>query len=177
MLITGTVIKSGCSVDKSEEHKPDEKETGSSAGKILNIAAYPIAAASGFMVGKTHIYQESYGTHDRKGAFDTIKKEFMAEYNNILDNKNLTPNEKKLAFYRNRSDFNQARTAKLEEMGFKNTWDHYRYSIASHARNNALISGFTIAGIALGVMLMVSNSKNIFGSLYDKDDKDNGVSK
>lgn len=145
----------------------------------LNILAYPVSAFSGFLVWKNHVYQESLGTRERKGDFKDLQEKSKEEYavinNEIKTNKSLSDLEKREKQYQHRINYDKGREAILKEKGFTNIFHHYK-GIASHARDNALISGLTIFGVSLGAMLMVANSKSFLGG-KSEEAKDSGISK
>ena len=158
----------------------ENKEKGRDASGWLNILAYPVSLISGLLVWRTQVYEESHSSHDRKGAFEDFKTPSLKEYNGIVKdvtttNSNIPTDEKRGKFRTNRKVFSENRDIKLKQMGFSNVFHHFG-EISSHARNNALMSGFTIFWVSLGAMLMVANSKSVFGS-KSEENKDSGISK
>ncbi len=157
----------------------ENKESKRGIGGWLNILAYPASLVSGFFVWKNHVYQESLGTRERKGDFDELQKKSKEEYavinEEIKTNRSLSDLEKREKQYQHRINYDKGREAILKEKGFTNIFHHYK-GIASHARDNALISGLTIFGVSLGAMLMVANSKSFLGG-KNEENKDSGVSK
>ncbi len=153
----------------------ENKENKRGASGWLNVLAYPISLISGLLVWRTQVYEESYASHNRKHDFDDISEKHLNINAKVRDNPNLEPSEKLKGINNNIENFNDARDIKFRSMGYKNVFDHHS-SISGSAKNNALIAGFTVTGIALGVMLMVANSKNLFGG-KSEENKDSGMSK
>ena len=159
-------------VENKGDTNKEKKQDG--PGKALSIAAYPIAAVSGSWVFRDQIYEESYASNDRKRVFDKIKKDGLDKHNKIVDDKALSPAEKLEKIRANNIDSNSKRTKKLESMGYDSVFKHAG-TISPLARNNAIIAGFTVAGITLGSLLLIANGPNIWKELFGDSNKDKGA--
>jgi hypothetical protein len=159
-------------VENKGDADKEKKQDG--PGKALSIAAYPIAAVSGGWVFRDQIYEESYASHDRKGGFEDIKQKGLTRYLEIQNDPTLATDKKWEAIKANNIEFNSKRTAKLESMGYTNVFKHAG-TISPLARNNAIIAGFTVAGITLGSLLLIANGPNIWKELFGDNNKDKGA--
>ncbi len=153
----------------------ENKEKGRGAGGWMNILAYPVSLISGSLVWRTQVYEESYASHSRKEDFKNISEPSLKRRTEIRENPNFTPSEKLKGINNNMKEYNEARDLKFRAMGYKTVWDHYS-SISGSAKNNALIAGFTVTGIALGVILTMANSKNFLGG-KSEENKNSSMSK
>ena len=154
-------------VDKGTE----QEKMKDGPGKALSIAAYPIAAVSGAFVFRDQILEESYASHDRKKGFEDIREKRLARYKEIQNDKSLAPEQKWEQIGLNNKDFTAKSNAKLEDMGYTNVFKHAG-TVSPLARNNAIIAGFTVAGITLGSLLLISNGPNIWKELFGDGNKD-----
>ncbi len=176
----GITIPTPIPMPSAAQAPTENKEGKRGFREWLNILAYPVAAISGGWVWKNHVDQEFWGTHGRKGAFKPLEQDSEIKYNGVMENlksdKTLSSEQRREMINSCRPEFSKARKDfSRDVMGFKNTF-HYYGSIARHAKDNALISGFTIFGVSLGAMLMVANSKHFLGG-KDEENKKGGMSK
>lgn len=171
----GIAIPTPLPMPSAAKAPTENKEGKRGFHEWLNILAYPVAAISGALVWRTQVYEESHASHDGKGAFDDLKEKSRDEYKSIINRTDISPEEINKKIHTNNVNFREGRRQILERMNVNNLWDHFK-DLSSHSKNNALISGFTVTGIALGVMLTVANSKSFLGG-KSEEAKDSGISK
>lgn len=147
--------------------------------KVLRVVAYPVAAISGFFVTANEVHNAVYSKlKDTPGDpyFGEIAKKFKGEYaknaqeyiSGEIDAAARLQDELRI-----KKQYSEAIGAKLSELGFsdgffrmKNFTNKWQ-TVSRGTKQNAVINGLTVAGIAIGAILSTTNSR-----LFDKDTTD-----
>ena len=143
--------------------------------KILQVAAYPISALSGFWAAHWRVHGDTYNNLKRFDAFKDIHQEGVPGGLDMRNRKNVQDRilhpethsvEKFLEISKlTKSEYSQKVSARMEQYGlgggmtnFKRKWEY----INSPAKLEATLVGLTVTGVALGAMLTVANGKSLF---------------
>lgn len=161
-----------------------EQESGL-LSKVLKVAAYPISAVAGLWSAKAGIESSTYDSLLFLHAIDDIRDPVVEEGRKKgveLSKKaaaGMTVDlhtETEPVFSKYRQDM-QTRYERFSLGTLRQKWRHTQ----PHQRTGIIIQGVTGAGIALGTLLAVANSKPISHALakheQDKNPESQGMSK
>lgn len=161
---------------------PDTENKTSNEGltvsRLIKWLTYPIAAVSGFWAANVSVHNNAYNTAKTLGAFDDILdvatpksisdlhqgvvgKISTAEcYARSIENK---LNYQKLA---------DERMAKIGLDSFRSKWNY----MAKANKQDAVLIGMTVFGIAIGALFAISESKTL-NNLISSEKKDSSLQK
>lgn len=151
---------------------PQNEQSGGIASRLLRVLAYPIAAISGYWAADVSAHNSAYNTAKSLGAFDDIlavsTPRSRLEIQELITDKIATKEfwSKALASkseYQIKAD---ERMYKMGLRGFRSKWDY----MAKANRQDAILVGMTVAGIAIGALLTMAESKAI-NNLFGSDDR------
>lgn len=146
----------------SEEHQKPQEEQQSVFGKVLNVVAYPISAAIGIAFWHTHVRNASYDRMDKtglkKGGIFAALKQTQQEQQQALLDSGVKGEEFASKLKLINQEFSKGMTESFAEHGFASMWKRYK-SLNRFSRAETMLTSFTAAGIALGVILTAASSK------------------
>lgn len=146
---------------------------------VLNLVSYPLAGLAGFYAFKQNVRKDSVEYHTKLGNFDKSTAKMMSQAKEAAANGGAPyGNTVQEAMATIREKYEDAKSQKFQKMGYKSVVDNWK-DIADNNKMEAITTGFTVAAITLGALLMVANSKEIFKPLFKDEgaDKDKGAAK
>ena len=153
---------------KSESQSSQEQS--SLVGKAVKILSYPLAALSGFWAAKVSVHNSAYNTAKSLGAFDDIlesatpksKMDIKEGVQGIIDTAEC---------YRrsivNKLSYQKLADERMEKIGLDSFAKKWNY-MAKANKQDAVLIGMTVFGVAIGALLTMSNSKTL-NNLFSKD--------
>ncbi len=161
--------------EKPVADKTEDKEKTLGAGALLNAAAYPVSGAVGAYVAGKDIYDSSYETL-REPMFSKQRADLMKKIEELATNSDGSPNPNaKDEVVKMREQYDKSRTEFFKARGWRDIRDHFK-TLPFSKKNRMAIDALTAAGVTLGALLLVANSKNVFNDLFGKGE-DNGKSR
>jgi hypothetical protein len=152
---------------------PEEAKKTPLFNRVLKMAAYPAAALSGFWATSVNVHNSAYNKAKALGAFDDILETATTRSKSEVEARRkgqISLEEFSEKWPKSKLAFQEAAEARMKYMGldsFKNKWKY----MAKESKQEAVLVGLTVTGIAIGALLTIANSKtvgNLFGS--EKDD-------
>jgi hypothetical protein len=131
--------------------------------RILRVAAYPIALASGLWATHTDLRNTSYDSARRQGAFnDLLEKHRPIASQGVQDRiaGKISAEEFFQQAMKNKGEYSKAVDERMKTLGVKSMFDKWKY-INRADKKHALVEGMKVVGISLGAMLTVANSKSL----------------
>ena len=159
--------------------KPEKEDRLHWANRMLKVAAYPIAAISGLWVTHTSIHAKFNQYARELKEFQVIEKKFAPLRQElatkcdmgIIDKvTNLTEGSKLRLANRHAID------VQMEKLGYDGVINKFR-GLSRNKRQLAIVEGMTVAGIAIGALLTMANSKTLIEFFSGKEEKDQGQSR
>jgi hypothetical protein len=156
--------------------KPEKQENPTTFNKIMKAVGYPVAAISGLWATKVSVHNNAYNTAKKLGAFDDILEKTTPESRSQIKDliNNAIPTEEYITkSLQSKAAYQAAADERLELMGlntFKNKWDY----MAKASKQDAVLIGLTVSGIAIGAWLSIANNKslsNLFSNGKENDTK------
>lgn len=150
---------------------PEKRQKESPINRILRIAAYPIAGISGLFVMGNDLHRSAY--EKSKGIpgnphFKDIQSKFDGQYAEIARDfeagvlNTAQRLEKELVV---KKQYSAAVGEKMEKLGFSDKWFRMKditnkwETVNRGSKQQAVINGLTVAGIAVGALLATTNSQ------------------
>lgn len=159
-----------------EKTSEDESDTPGMLTRILKVAAYPIAVISGYWVTKVTVHNYAYDnakfmkgvksiSEPHRSALQAIGEEADAVIKNggTYD----LPAKVSPLFEKH----TPAVAERLEKLGLGTLRKQWNFT-STYQQHQAVINGLTAAGIAIGSLLMIANSKT-FSRMFSKQEKNN----
>lgn len=156
----------------SEDTDDTAKHVPGTFSKVLKVLAYPIAALTGGAFWHTHVRKSSLerinnmGTQPG-GAFADLVATRKAAHDALLAkpiNPETFPHELKTI----NQAFSQGQATRMEKMGFSTMLSRYK-SLSRYTRFETALTAFTAAGISLGVLLTIADSKFLLNKINASD--------
>ena len=156
------------------KHQP--QKTGI-LSKLLKVLTVPLAAGAGYWFGQTSIRDSAYDNAKTHGAFDDMNKDHFS-YNGKSTGKNYhdtlsevgsealkaVKNEKTFDIVEKASHLHVEREAqvakRLEQIGLGTLGKQWKFT-SKYQRQQALMNAFTAAGITIGALLSIADTKMI----------------
>lgn len=168
-------------------HETSENESGSGLlSKIVRVLAYPVSAGAGYWVARRRIYDSAYDNAKFHGVFGDEGK--ILRDGEMVDHYEALKQEGKKAcealqrgemydIVAATKDLHAGHAADVEKglksVGLGTLGKQWKFT-NPHQKNMALLDGFAIAGISIGALLTMANSKTV-SNLFSRD-KDDGKS-
>lgn len=168
----GVTIPTPIPMPSATQAPTENKEGKRGFREWLNILAYPISAAIGIYAGRENIRQNSYEMFKRQGAFDQLIADTKAEADKIRAKAENPDYSVSKEIKKVRDNFGEKVSKLFKKWKYNTMLDHFS-TLSSQAKHESLIVGGTVTGIALGAMLMIANSKNIFNGKNRDKEEDN----
>jgi hypothetical protein len=145
---------------KPTHEKPDDS---SFLSKLLRFVAFPVAGVSGYYASLTEVRNKAHQVARQTGVLDDIDPLWEAQRKanaKLRVEGAITETEHLLRDRVNRAGHRAALDARMEYMGLGGFLPKLNY-ISRSSKQRALIDGMTVAGISLGALLTIANSKSI----------------
>jgi len=143
--------------------------------RMIKIVAYPISLAAGFLVTNTSVRDSAYQKAKKRGGFDDIEIKFGGKDRQdlVLKNSQLITQEEWLErAIKNKLSHSAAVQEKMEELGINRFASKWKY-INRGNKQKAIIDGLTVAGISIGAILTIANTKSLTEFFFGES-KNNG---
>lgn len=157
----------------STETTVEKREKMPWVNRIISIAAYPIAGISGIWVAANELhnaaYQKAKGL-DGNPHFGEIQKLYDGKYVDIakkFEDGLLNTQQRLTAEWAVKKEYSKAVGGKMKALGFGDGWGRMEdlpnkwHSVNRGTKQSAIISGLTVAGVAIGALLTIANSKSL----------------
>jgi hypothetical protein len=160
---------------EKDKTPPSPESLKSGTEKALDVAAiasYPVGLIAGYKVATTHVRDEATRNLSHTSLYKDLQEIRQQKGNALreeLESKSARPIEtitKELQELE--STFYKGRTERLEKAGIKSTRDYWKHLRASE-KFGAVIQGATVSSIIIGAVILMTQSKDIFKDLFDKD--------
>lgn len=163
---------------------PVKEDTPHLLNRMIKIAAYPIAAISGFAVMNRDVHSSAYqkakgvvGNPLFKDIADTYEPQFTKNAEALMRKDNpISQQEFSAIDMKIKTAHSNAVSKRIEKLGlgneffglknFSTKWNYINRS----KRQQAMINGLTVSGIAIGALLTIGNSKVLGDMLSTPDD-------
>ena len=122
----------------------------------VDVAAYPLAAAAAYYVGRTSLRSSLYKDIARTGVFNEDQAKLKADKAAIMNNPAITDAPQRL--YELNEGYRQVVKGVIEGRGFRHI-GHYMQGLSEIQNINALVFAGGAAGVVVTTMLSISNSK------------------
>jgi hypothetical protein len=162
--------------DTSQSNKP------SLLSRVLKVAAYPIAAVTGYWFTKTSIRGSVYDNVRNHQVLDDLRDPVMEEMRvRGRDAAQKAKRGEHVDFFKEVEAIHVNYAAKVDERLEKLTLgtlgQQWKFT-QKHQKQQALMNGFTAAAITIGALLSIAHSKTISQTLNHRDDvkPDNQIS-
>jgi len=137
----------------------------------LKMMAYPLSVAIGWYYGHVTIRNKTYDRIKRYGGFDDILPNHVKNMEELVrphgELRNITHEFAPL-----HGEFTGKISQRMRELGFKNTHD-YMKGLHHNEKLEAALTAFTAAGITLGVILSIADSKTML-NMMNPEEKEQG---
>lgn len=137
----------------------EEEEVENIFSKMLKLVAYPVSAFSGYVFSKQIIRNATYDNLKYTGAFEDIREPHYKRLNDVTKRfMNKEPVDVIGETGQLHEAFKSRLSERIEEMGLgtlKKQWEF----IHTTQKQNAMLTGFTAAGISIGALLTMANNK------------------
>lgn len=152
------------------ENEPKTADKPSFINKAADVLAYPISAAAGIYTFVSSVDDKLYDTLKKNiSSLETKLNSSKTEFQTEIE-KNVTKTSEELQkFHGRNSDIykNELKSRKIDSF-----WKKLK-GIHSDQRTDAAIIAFTAAGIGLGVLLTIANSKGLMDKINAKEKEKN----
>jgi len=152
-------------MDKIEDNiaPPDKSGKSTTFGKLLHIVAYPIAAISGIWAANASVHNHAYDMAKKLGAFDDLlakaTPKSKCDAHELLAGK-ITTDEYVARSAKIKETWQVEGLKRMEELGLNSFSRKWKY-MARAARQETILTSLTAAGIAIGALLTIADSKNV----------------
>lgn len=154
--------------------KPEKEKKPGLASKVLLVATYPIAALVGWWSAMVTAHSGAYNTAKSLGAFDdilaTATPKSRADIQEFVAG-NINQKEFWRRAMESKKAYQTAAHARMDDMGLiKNLRNKWRYMPKAN-RDSVVKSGLASAGITLGALLSVAESR-ILDKIFPQSSKE-----
>ena len=152
----------------SEEKTTSDQPNAFARG--IKVIAYPVSGAIAWIFGQSKSRHESYGNIKNAGAFTEGRNRRNNEIAEILNSHDKTDVAQKLSDAEKR--YSKYVDKRFAEIGLSGRWARFK-SLHPIQKMETGLTAFTAAGISLGVLLTIADSKSLLSKLNVSDrDKD-----
>ncbi len=146
----------------SKENVETERQSRRSVWlRAMDILGYPLAGIMGSKAATTLIRSSIYKNVARSGAFDEYQKAHKEKIFALMSN----PLKTGLSAPAELSEYNETYRNKIKglfaDKGMKNVGDFWK-GLTENQKIEAITTGFTVASIALGAIILVTNQLEHF---------------
>lgn len=145
-----------------------ESRALSNAHTLIDGISYLVSGYSGWMATDLSIRSSMYKNFAAQGVFNDLQKERNADYKKILD-KIAGGDKDKIAetVHALEEGYRLKVRERFKEIGIDGMSDWWR-TLKRNQRMDAIVNGLTVSGIAIGALMLVSNSRE-FNALLSRN--------
>ncbi len=144
------------------------KEPAAAPGTAPNVIAYGVSGAVGLGYGASAVSNDFYNHLRNRGVFDVPRDVLNEEIRAIFKDETVVKDVSQKLREANTAYRSKVKDI-IEAKGFKSVFKRFN-SLNTNHKLDIGMKVFTAAGISLGVMFAVTNSKSLFSSILGKDD-------
>jgi hypothetical protein len=142
--------------------------------KALKLLTYPVSALVGYKIMKSQIRDATYDNLKRYDAFEDIRPAHHDQLHKMIERfQKGEPVNILKETVRQQEKYQAQLTARFKELGLGTIEKQWEF-IHKSQKQNVLLNGFTAAGITIGALLTMANSKS-FVDVLDQS-QENGAS-
>lgn len=151
-----------------------ESHAASNLHTLVDAISYGVAGYSGWLATDLSIRTGMYKNLASQGVFDDIQKQRKSDYQNLLreaetGNQIILPEKIRVLEETYRDSVRQ----RIEGLGIKGMEDWWKL-LKRNQKMDAIVQGLTVSGIAIGALMLVTNSREFNALVARGADGDNG---